>query len=492
MGFFHIYPLEKDFRSCVALLTYGDDAIGSVKEKYKNFNFVSYKNFLAAHGMKLTLPSKTDEEVEFLHQNEVDFLKRKSNYISEIGSSIGKLDEDSIFKSLHSNIQSHSVTEREVACSCVEGALHEWFAFGREHYEMRREQMHQVCNDLNLPVHALNYTFDERVQKWLDCYAPAVEPHSLNEKSLDTIPGEKKALTSRQLYAYLCGGSLTPRQPQNNQPENSESHLIGSSNSPADEGKSGLDGHIPEVGKATKSFKKSIKKVISNNSLRKSPTSVREDITPHVGNSPTLGSLHHKVRCAIGILNALEKNLVKQKEVDILHQILCAKGILASLENGLEDVLIAQIVEAEHQFEGAEKDSTPPTMAQHQFEDAVEDSKPPAIPDIQPHAADELPSDSIAGGEEASDNTHANMQFDDKESGIMDSRGDAMIPTQLHLEDDLVSLQKFLERPIKIREFNWLVNTQIAVNFNPWQDFFENKRVINRIANYKICVQYYT
>jgi hypothetical protein len=173
MGFFSLYPEVEDFRSKVAHLTYGDDAKGSNAADTRKFNFIYYKKFLAKHGMKLTLPTKTDDEVEFLRTEETDFLKRISHHIPEIGCAIGQLDEESIFKSLHSNLKSSSATPREVAASVIETALHEWFAFGREHYEMRRAQFRTICERQQLPVEALKYTFDDRVAFWKDKYQNA-------------------------------------------------------------------------------------------------------------------------------------------------------------------------------------------------------------------------------------------------------------------------------------------------------------------------------
>jgi hypothetical protein len=134
MGYFSMFPNDEDFRSYVSLLTYGDDGLASRKASRKEFNFVTYKRFLAEHNMKLTLPTKTDDEFETLGTGECDFLKRMSVDIPEIGHAIGALDENSIFKSLHSNLRSSSTTPREVATSCIEGAMHEWFAHGREKY----------------------------------------------------------------------------------------------------------------------------------------------------------------------------------------------------------------------------------------------------------------------------------------------------------------------------------------------------------------------
>lgn len=171
MGLFDAIPEVEDFRGTMACMTYGDDFIGSIKKDYHDrFNFEVYQKFLARHLMKITLPDKGSSSSAFMSIEDVDFLKRKSNFIPEIGRSIGKLDENSIFKSLHSNLKSKSATPVEVATSCVEGALHEWFAFGKDHYEMRREQMRRVCERANIPITVLDITFEDRVEHWREKY----------------------------------------------------------------------------------------------------------------------------------------------------------------------------------------------------------------------------------------------------------------------------------------------------------------------------------
>jgi hypothetical protein len=175
LGFFHVNPRETDFRKRVAAMTYGDDFKGSVKKEYRNFNFFTYRDFLAQYGMKITPPDKNSEGTAFMNDKDADFLKRNSNYIPEIDCSIGKLDENSIFKSLHANLESKAVTKQEVAISCIECAMHEWFAFGREHYDMRAAQMKEVCRRANLPVPAVEQTFDERVAHWKEKYVESAD-----------------------------------------------------------------------------------------------------------------------------------------------------------------------------------------------------------------------------------------------------------------------------------------------------------------------------
>jgi len=171
LGFFHCYPNVTDFRSAVSAMTYGDDMIGSVKKEFRDFNFLTYKEFLSTYGIKITLPDKSNNEVKFLELDTCDFLKRKSHFIPEIGCSIGQIDEMSIFKSLHSNLKSSTASPTEVALACCDTALHEWFAYGREHYEKRREQLKEVCQKVGIATTPAFKPFDERVVEWKDKYS---------------------------------------------------------------------------------------------------------------------------------------------------------------------------------------------------------------------------------------------------------------------------------------------------------------------------------
>jgi hypothetical protein len=47
-------------------------------------------------------------------------------------------------------------------------------------------------------------------------------------------------------------------------------------------------------------------------------------------------------------------------------------------------------------------------------------------------------------------------------------------------------LDEFFSRPLRIQSYDWAVGATLYQRFNPWQDYFENVRVINRIANYKL------
>nr|QUS52749.1 hypothetical protein 1 [Mute swan feces associated picorna-like virus 28] len=173
---FDALPLESSFRSFVAIMTYGDDNSGSVEISKRNrFNFLVIREFLKKYRVTITPPDKKAEGKEFFEIGELDFLKRRSVYIPEIGYEIGALDEGSIFKSLHANVKSSVCSPREVAASCIEGAMHEWFAHGKEVYAIRAAQMTKVCAQSGLVIPAVNFTFDERVKLWLENYCEVVE-----------------------------------------------------------------------------------------------------------------------------------------------------------------------------------------------------------------------------------------------------------------------------------------------------------------------------
>lgn len=66
----------------------------------------------------------------------------------------------------------------------------------------------------------------------------------------------------------------------------------------------------------------------------------------------------------------------------------------------------------------------------------------------------------------------------------IDSQPDATYG-QADMED--VSLAKFLSRPVLIQSFDWSTDApQIYERFNPWENFFEEPRIANRIAHYSL------
>lgn len=174
-AFFTMYPKVDEFRSCVALLTYGDDNFGSVTKECEDFNIKSISKYLEPYGMVYTMPDKDSELVEFLELSEVEFLKRQSSYIEEIDRSVGALREESIYKSLHCQIASKdNKTEKEACAELLEGALREWFCHGRKIFEDRHAKVRKVAHthDLTHFMPTIDKGFDVRVDEWKRKYSP--------------------------------------------------------------------------------------------------------------------------------------------------------------------------------------------------------------------------------------------------------------------------------------------------------------------------------
>jgi hypothetical protein len=166
MGFFHCCPNLTRYRDYVNSSCYGDDFTGSAEAEARNFTFRNFHDFLEKHGVIITVPSKEDDIVDYLDPDQADYLKRISNFIPELGVSLGALELDAIYKSWHCNLKSKTTDMREVAMSCIDSGLHEAFAHGRSVYEKMRADAKLICEKVNLSTPSLFYSFDDRVANW--------------------------------------------------------------------------------------------------------------------------------------------------------------------------------------------------------------------------------------------------------------------------------------------------------------------------------------
>jgi hypothetical protein len=87
------------------------------------------------------------------------------------------------------------------------------------------------------------------------------------------------------------------------------------------------------------------------------------------------------------------------------------------------------------------------------------------------------------------------LRFSDQNPGYDYQVGSQLDPTFGTADTGDDSLQNFFSRPIKIQSYSWGTGTNLFETFNPWQDFWENDRVINRITNFnllrcKLCVKF--
>lgn len=162
------------FRENVALTTYGDDNYGSVSDSIKDrFNITVISEFLDRYGQTYTMPDKDSELAPFL-PDAGTFLCRRSVLHPELGFTIGALDENSIFKSLHRYLRprKHPLTPEHASAMNIDTALFEFFNHGREVYERRQEELRLVAEECDIShlCTRLTESYDDRVEKWKEKY----------------------------------------------------------------------------------------------------------------------------------------------------------------------------------------------------------------------------------------------------------------------------------------------------------------------------------
>jgi len=169
-AFYSMYPSTVPFRSAVAIMTYGDDNIGSVSEQYPDFNIKSVSEFLAKYGQVYTMPDKSSELRPYLAEHEFEFLKRTNVYNPDIDCKVGVLQESSMFKSLHCYLRPkgcpNSVDE---ACAInLDTAMRQYFGYGREKYEARRKEFIEIAkrNEIEHMCSDIHVEYDDAVARW--------------------------------------------------------------------------------------------------------------------------------------------------------------------------------------------------------------------------------------------------------------------------------------------------------------------------------------
>lgn len=78
------------------------------------------------------------------------------------------------------------------------------------------------------------------------------------------------------------------------------------------------------------------------------------------------------------------------------------------------------------------------------------------------------------------------MQMNDGSSNQVVDIPSSFDETRMSSDASDNSLQAFFQRPIRIHKFDWTPGTPINFLIDPWALYFENKRVANKICNYKL------
>jgi len=166
------------FRKHVHMMTYGDDDIGTVSKECTWYNAVLKAFWLDKYGILYTPPTKEGDHDLFYNVNDVDFLKRQTVYIPELGRRLGALSESSIIKSLSCGIPVKHLSEEEIFGDLLDGAMLEYFAHGKEKYELFRARVNRFVETRKFHrfVRTNHMTFEDRITAWLSNNVKC-EPH---------------------------------------------------------------------------------------------------------------------------------------------------------------------------------------------------------------------------------------------------------------------------------------------------------------------------
>lgn len=174
------------FYKKVRPMTLGDDLLTAVKRDISNwFNNITYSNFCYEfYGMKCTPAVKGAEFTEFVTKEDMCFLKRTFSYHKDLKRIVGKLDLDSLLKTLTFRMPSPTEPEEYQVLSAAGSVMKEFvFHSDRETYN---EFYRIIARSL------LKYKcFDEAIiRKSLLTY-----DQQLNALSLDPVEEEPEVTT---------------------------------------------------------------------------------------------------------------------------------------------------------------------------------------------------------------------------------------------------------------------------------------------------------
>jgi hypothetical protein len=153
----------------VTVITQGDDNKGSINPKYPRYNHTTIQKALRTIGVEYTMADKTSESIPLIHNDDCDFLKRKSVWCDKFKCWLAPLCEESIFKPLH-HIMKSEVYPMEICGQVVNQQLREWFFHGEEKFNERRSQLEKVVEETGLRPYLDNsrlFTYEELVEWFL-------------------------------------------------------------------------------------------------------------------------------------------------------------------------------------------------------------------------------------------------------------------------------------------------------------------------------------
>jgi hypothetical protein len=157
-------------------MTYGDDMIMGVSENCTWFNHTVMQKTLADIDIEFTMADKEAESKPFIHISEATFLRRSWRFEPELDCHVCPIEHDSIDKMLTMCVESKTISPQLQAVAVFDTACREYFWYGREVFEEKRDLFYKWAKELNLHVY-----FERDLPSWQQL----VDEFKLNSKLRD-------------------------------------------------------------------------------------------------------------------------------------------------------------------------------------------------------------------------------------------------------------------------------------------------------------------
>lgn len=159
--YYELNPLRecRSFDDNVVLMTYGDDNIMSVADAAPWFNHTTIQAVLANVDIVYTMADKEAASIPYIDIAECSFLKRTWRYDSDIDCWMGPLDPSSISKMLTVSVASRNISPKAHAIQVIGTAMREYFMYGREEFESRKEMFREIVTECDLDLYVEHSTF---------------------------------------------------------------------------------------------------------------------------------------------------------------------------------------------------------------------------------------------------------------------------------------------------------------------------------------------
>lgn len=138
------------FDRVVALQTYGDDNISTVRRGYSGYNHTAIANEFALVDMKYTMADKNAESVPYINLADASFLKHYAKWDPELGVHRSPIEPGSLAKMLHTHKKSSILTMEESSAEAIKNCALKYFEFGEVEYTKRAAELALVAKQNKL------------------------------------------------------------------------------------------------------------------------------------------------------------------------------------------------------------------------------------------------------------------------------------------------------------------------------------------------------